>query len=467
MARVVFLQRIWHEYGGPQIISAVLKKYGHRVDLFIGRDSEAFLSQIQPGDIVAFSTMSGEHHWALKVASHIKNKINTLTVFGGAHPTYFPEIIEHPAVDVACCGEGEFAMLDLANAFDKGASLTDIPNLLVKRGNKIKRNNVRHLISDLDSLPFPDREIYYKYPLLKKSSLKTFMASRGCSFSCSFCFNEKLRSIYSDKGKYVRFRSPRNIINEIEEADSKYGLNSIYFVDDLFALNKEWLEEFVSAYKKKIKKPFVCSSNANTLNEDIIRLLKDSGCTAVSFGVETGNEKLRCALFNKPITNNQIERVSRLLKEYNLKFMTFNMIGFPKETTENALETINLNIKIGADYPRCSILTPYPGTRIAEHFKEEIKIDDILSTHQQFKISFKVPAPDELYNLHCFFQTAVIFPRSLWLIKRLIKLPPNILFKLWWLMVYFYVFVRSEMRSPIQTFIGALKTFGPMFKKRL
>jgi len=465
MARVVFLQRIWHEYGAPEIISAVLKKYGHEADLFIGRDAEALLDKIQPNDIIAFSTMSGEHHWALKVAGSIKAKIKALTVFGGPHPTYFPEIINHPAVDIACCGEGEFAMLDLANAYDKGADFIDIPNLLVKRGNKIKKNDVRPLIPDLDSLPFPDREIYYKYPFLKRSSLKTFMASRGCPFSCSFCFNDKLRDIYSDKGKYVRFRSPQNIINEIEETDSKYGLNSIYFVDDLFALNQEWVEEFLTLYKKKIKKPFVCSANVNTLNEDIIRLLKDSGCSTVSFGVETGNEELRCSLFNKPITNNQIAKIGLLLKKYRLKFMTFNMIGFPEETIENALDTISLNIKIGVQYPRCSILTPYPGTRIAERFREKIKIDDIRSHHQQFRISFEVPNPKELYNLHCFFQTAVIFPRSLWLIKRLIKFPPNKLFKLWWVIIYFYVFVRSETRNPFQAFGGALKTFGFTFKK--
>lgn len=466
MARVIFLQRIWHEYGAPEIIAAVLRKYGHTVDLFIEQGSGPLLDKIRPDDIVVFSTMTGEHHWALRVAAEIKERTNVLAVFGGPHPTYFPDIINHPAVDIACRGEGEFAMLDLANARDKGEDFSDIPNLLVKQGNKIKENEVRPLISNLDSLPFPDRGIYYKYRLITESPLKTFMAGRGCPFSCSFCFNEKLRLIYSNKGSYVRLRSPRNLINEIKETEAKYGLSSIYFVDDLFVFNLGWLKEFSPIYKKEIKKPFVCSAHVNTLNEEAISLLKDSGCYAVSFGIETGNEKLRSELFNKRITNDQIEDVGRLLKKYKLKSLSFNIIGFPGETAEDALETIRLNIKIGVDYPRCSILTPYPGTRIAEHFKEKIKVEDIRSTSQQLKISFEVPNPKELYNLHSFFQTAVIFPWSLWLIKKLVRFPPNILFRIWWAIIYFYVFVKSEARDPARTLASVFKTFGFAFNKR-
>jgi len=465
MARVIFLQRIWYEYGGPEIISSVLKRYGHEVDLFIGEEANVFLDKIQPKDIVAFSTMSGEHHWALEVATEIRKEKDVLTVFGGPHPTYFPEIINHPAVDIACCGEGEYSMLDLADAYDKGIDYTNIPNLSVKVSNKIKRNDVRALISDLDTLPFPDREIYYKYRLLKKASLKPFMASRGCPFSCSFCFNEKLRSIYSNKGKYIRFRSPRNLIDEIKEVESMYGLRSIYFADDLFVLNKKWLMEFTSIYKKEIKKPYVCSANVNTLNEEIIRILKDSGCHTVSFGIETGNERLRHELLNKSITNRQILEVGHLLKKYKLKFMTFNMIGLPGESIKNAFETIDLNIKIGTEYPRCSILTPYPGTKIAQDYKDKLRIKDIYSTFQQSEISFDVPHLKELINIHYFFQTAVIFPYLFWLIKRLIKLPPNILFRFWWAIVYFFVFVGSETRDLIQTFLFALKAFGLVFKK--
>jgi len=261
------------------------------------------------------------------------------------------------------------------------------------------------------------------------------------------------------KGEYIRFHSPRYLIDEIKDVKSKYGLQSVFFTDDLFALNQGWIEEFTSIYKKEIRKPFACSANVNTLNEEIIRLLKEAGCHAVSFGIETGNEKLRQRLLNKSINNEQIIKIGNLLKKYRLKFITFNIIGFPGEAVENALETIELNIKIKTDYPRCSLLTPYPGTRIAEHYRHKIKTKDLHSIYQQTELSFEVDKPKELYNLHCFFQTAVIFPYTLWLIKRLIKLPPNIFFKFWWLMVYFFIFAKSETRGLFQTFISAFKTF--------
>lgn len=461
MARIIFLQRIWYEYAGPEIISANLKRHGHSVDLFIGRYAKDFLNNIQEKDIIAFSVMSGEHNWALETARQIKEAKNVLTVFGGPYPTFYPDVVNHPGVDVACCGEGEFAMLDLANAHDKGGDYSNIPNISFKSSSGIKRNEVRPFVNDLDRLPFPDRAIYYdKYKIIRKSPLKTFMASRGCPFSCSFCFNEKLRDIYRNKGEYIRFYSPRNLINQIKDTESRYGLKSIYFVDDLFVFDQKWLGEFLQMYKDEIKKPFVCSANVATLNEEIIKLLKDVGCHAVSFGIETGNENLRSKVLNKRITNSQIENIGGLLKKYQIKALTFNVIGFPGETVENTFETIGLNVKIGAEYPRCSFLTPYAGTRLAERYKDKIKMKDIGSTYQQTRISFEVPEPEKLRNLHCFFQTAVLFPRLLWSIKKIIALPPNPFFKLWWAVVYFFIFIRSETRGFFHTLICAWRTFA-------
>ncbi|MBU4342702.1 MAG: B12-binding domain-containing radical SAM protein [Candidatus Omnitrophica bacterium] len=467
MARIIFLQRIWHEYLGPEIISANLKKHGHHVDLFIGRDTRSFLDKIQPKDIIAFSTMTGEHHWALEVAKGIKNKKDVMSIFGGPHPTFFPDIIKHPAVDIICRGEGEFSMLDLANACDKGNDYINIPNLSVKRGSDIKRNDVRPLIGDLNEIPFPDRELYYaKYRIIKESYLKPFMASRGCPFLCSFCFNEKLRTIYANKGQYVRFYSPLNLINQIKEVLSKYRFKSIYFMDDLFALNQKWLEEFAALYKKEIKMPFVCSSHVNALNEDIIRILKDAGCRVVSFGIETGNERLRNQLLNKHITNGQIEEIARLFKKYKLKFITFNMIGFPGETVSDALETIELNIRMGTPYPRCSFVTPYPGTEIAKRYKDKLIMKDIGSIDQQTRLSFEVKEPEKLYNLHYFFQTAILFPYLLRPIKKLVGFRPNILFKLWWIVVYFFIITRSETRNFFHTLIIAHRTFSFSLKEK-
>lgn len=469
MARIVFLQRLYYEYGGPSIISAVLKKNGHSVNLLIGEKTRSFLNSIEKPDIVAFSVMTGVHQWAIKIASEIKKEMDVLTVFGGAHPTYFPEMIEHHAVDVVCLGEGEYPMLDLAEAIDKDKDITDIPNLWVKRDERIYRNELRPLIENLDSLPLPDRQIYYHYSYLRKNPLKTFIAGRGCPYKCSFCFNPRLQEMYKGKGKYVRLRSPGNVIKEINKVKSEYGLKTVFFADDIFILDKKWLREFLPLYKKEICLPFTCDGRADTLDEKTAGLLQEAGCFCIRFGIESGNEQIRNRILKKGITNAQIINTAQILRKHKIKFMTYNMVGIPEETMKNAFETVELNIKIKTNYPRCSILTPYPGTEIAEYAAQKKLLDEspskILASSQQFESIVVSKYKNQILNLHSFFQTVVIFPWTLGIVKKLVKLPPNPFFRIWWAIVYFFVFIRAERRNLLHTFVFAIRTLKTVFEK--
>jgi radical SAM superfamily enzyme YgiQ (UPF0313 family) len=469
MAKIVFLQRLYYEYGGPMAISSVLKKNGHQVSLFIGESSKLFLKHIKETDILAFSTMTGMHQWAVKIAQEIKKQRDVLTVFGGPHPTYFPEMIENPAIDVVCIGEGEYAMLDIANCIGKDNDLSQIPNLWVKKDNNVYKNEVRPLVEDLDSFPFPDRDIYYKYFYLRSNPHKTFMAGRGCPYRCSFCFNPKLQEMYREKGRYVRFRSPDNVINEIKKVKMEYGLKTVFFADDIFVLDKGWLREFIKIYKKEIHLPFTCDGRADILDEENISLLKEGGCFCVRFGIESGDEDIRNKVLRKNITNAQIVQIAELLKKHDLKFLTYNMVGIPGETLEDAYETVDLNIKIKTDYPRCSILTPYPGTEIAADAVQknllELNPDEILASSQQRQSILNSSYKNQFLNLHLFFQTVVLFPWSWPLIKKLIKLPCNFIFTAWWATVYFFVFVKAEGRSFLHTFVFAVKSIKSMFEK--
>lgn len=470
MARIIFLQRIWYEYGGPEIISAVLKKHGHNVSLFIGEKTQHILSQLKGTDILAFSIMTGMHHWAIKIASEIKSKMSILTVFGGPHPTYFPEMIEHPGVDIICMGEGEYPMLELAEFLDRGKDITSISNLWIKRNGRIYRNEIRTLIEDLDSLPFPDREVYYDtYFYLRNNPLKTFMAARGCPYKCSFCFNPRLQDIYRGKGKYIRFRTPHNLIGEIKNVKNRYGLKKVFFADDIFILDKDWLREFLLLYKQEISLPFTCDGRADILDEEIAAFLQEAGCFCLRLGIESGNEKIRNGILKKYITNEQIINATKILKKHSLKFLTYNVVGIPEETIENAYETVEFNIKIKTNYPRCSILTPYPGTEIAKYAAKKNLLDvnsiKILVSSQQYESIISSEYKNQISNIHSFFQTAVIFPWSWGIIKRLMKLPPNPVFRLWWAAVYFFVFVKAEGRSFWYTLIFAIRTVRVVFER--
>ncbi|MFH0839254.1 MAG: radical SAM protein [Candidatus Omnitrophota bacterium] len=471
MAHIVFLQRHYYEYGAPAILSAVLKKSGHTTSLLIGEKARHFTSKIRPSDIVAFSTMTGLHHWALAIASEIKKATTALTVFGGPHPTYFPGIIEHPAVDVICRGEGEYPLLDIADTFDKGQDISQIANLWVKKEGHVYKNELRPLIEDLDGLPFPDRKVYYqRYAFLRKNPFKTFIAGRGCPYRCSFCFNPMLKAMYEGKGKYVRLRSPANLMQEIKNVRDTYGLKTIYFTDDILIINKPWLKNFFSLYKKEIFLPFTCDGRADILDEEIVVLLRESGCFCVRFGIESGNERIRTTLLNKNITNAQIVSAAALLKKYNLKFMTYNMVGIPEETIENVFETVTLNMNIKTDYPRCSLLTPYPGTQVEVYAADrkllEENVEVLRGSSQQYESIVRSRYKNQILNTHSFFQTAVMFPRTWNLIKRLIHFPHNSIFRLWWAFIYFFVFVKGERRSFFFTLVFAIRSVGSIFEKK-
>jgi len=471
MAKVVFLQDLLYEHLGTMYISSVLKKNSHRCDIFIdGADRNIINKCIKAKpDIVAFSITTGNQKWVLKTAKLIKNKLkDSIIIVGGPHPTYFPEIINSGYIDIVCRGEGEYAFLELANKLDQKEDITKIKNLWVKKGKKIYRNGFRRLIENLDELPFPDRELYYKYKKLRINPQKRFMTSRGCPYNCSFCFNHVLRTLYKDNGRYVRKRSVENVIREIEYVKNKYGIKTVYFDDDTFILDRKWVMEFLKIYKQRVNLPFICLVRIDLVTEDLIKAFKESKCKSVFFGIETGNEKLRNKLLNKNLSNKAIIRTAKLLKKYKIKFKTYNMLGLPDETLEDAMMTVKLNARIKTDYPWCSIFQPYPGTKLGDYtiekgyLKEEFNYNDIVPYYSKSLLVNKKNI-NEIINLQRLFFYGVKFPFLIPLIRKLIMLPPNFIFGFLFIMGYAYTYLGSEHISIINSFKIGLESISRLF----
>jgi radical SAM superfamily enzyme YgiQ (UPF0313 family) len=453
MAKMAFVQHIRFEYLGVMYVSSLLKKNGHQVEMFIPKRSQKIghivkeLSAFKP-DLVGFSCTTGTHKWALKCAEAIKHILPTKTVFGGPHPTYFPEIIDEPPVDIICRGEGEYPLLDLADKIDRDEDITSTLSCWFKKNGKIVRNDQRPLIEDLNHLPFPDRELYTtKYPSLRKSQ-KVFIASRGCPFNCTFCFNHQYKKLYKGKGTFVRYRSVENLIQEIQEvSDREKEMRTVYMQDDTLILDKEWVQEFADRYAREIHLPFICLIRADLTDESTIQKLSEACCKNVFFGIETGSEYLRNTLLKKGVTDEQICYTAQLLKKYGIKFRTYNMLGLPGETMEEAYKTIELNMKIKTDYPWCALFHPFPGTELGKYAEEhhllESPIDNSLPSF--FKTSrIKSIHKNELINLQKLFFWGVRFPRLMPVIKRIIKRRPNVLFEILFLIGYAWSYMRSE-----------------------
>lgn len=416
-------------------LSAYLQHHGHEARIFIdvaGTNAFADVEAYKP-QVVGFSCTTGLHHWALDFTRKYKAKYpDTITLLGGPHPTFYPWIIRDPALDYICVGEGEGAVLDLAHAVEGEGEASQIPNLWGKVDGEIFSNPVRPLIQDLDNLPFPDRTYYERYPITARETSKNFISGRGCAFKCNFCANHTLQELYRGKGKYVRFRSQENVIEEIQQVRQRYPVRFVGFSDDILIVNKKRLFPFLDLYRSQIGLPFLSTVRANLVDDEIVRALKEAGCISCVFGIESGVEKLRNEVLAKGVKDEEIYEAARLFRKYKICFGTYNMVGLPGETVEDAFETVKINARIRADFPWCSVLQPYPGTQIRRRIEadlgKELPVDEIGASYFTTSV-IRSREIRQLENLQKFFHLAVRFPFLQPVIRQLIKLPPNLIYQ--------------------------------------
>ena len=451
MARLLFLQQVAFEYVGVMGLSAYVKSKGHVCDILIeSEEGKDYYDKVRDfkADVIAFSTMTGSHIHYLKMADKVKKLLDVPVIFGGPHPTFFPEMIEHPSVDAICKGEGEEALVEYLEAAQNGGDFSKIENLWVKQDGKIIKNEIRCGQNDLNQYPATDRELYYKYKYLREYPTKPFITGRGCPYLCSFCFNGDFNQMYKGKMKTLRRISPERVIEEVLECKAKYPLNKIFFNDDIFIMDVHWLREFSELYREKVNIPYACNVRANTVTEEKVRLLKDSNCYLVMWGVESGNETRRREILHKNISNDQIRKAAELFRRYKIKMKSFNIMGSPGETLDEAVETIKLNAEVKIDYPWCSILQPYPRTEIAKIaqekgvLKEDFSLDDL---EKSFFSKSILQHPDmvRIERLQKLFYLGVKFPIFIPLFKWLTKFPLGFVFQGLFGVSFLYRFMRE------------------------
>lgn len=329
---------------GIMHLMSVIKGLGHNACI-ITSDHLKQVVDTKP-EVVCYSVMTGDQTFYDEINKTLKSQFDFYSIAGGPHPTFFPEMLEQSSFDAICIGEGEKALEDFILRFGS----TNVQNFWFKTSSGIIRNNVRPLV-DLDDLPQPDRSV-------EIGSIKHFMASRGCPFNCSYCFNKSYRDIYGGIG--IRYRSVDKVISEIREYPSRF----VYFQDDIFGIKLDWLKEFALHYKQKINVPFHCHLKAELLNKERVDLLRSAGCYSVHLAAESGNAQIREKILNRRVSNEQIINAVKMSKDAGLKVMLQNIIGLPFTTLENDFETLELNIQCSPTYAWASIFQPYPKTEL-------------------------------------------------------------------------------------------------------
>lgn len=330
--------------------------------------AEKFLKKEKP-DIVGIYTGTIMFNDCVKVAK-IAKKYGATVIAGGPHPTIMPDsVFKEKYFDAVCIGEGEETFEEYINTFYGNKEFENVKGIWFRKGKKVIKNQLREPITNLDSLPIPAYDLFdmkkYKENFLQLDTYDTnlkgisVVVSRGCPFNCSFC-QPTLRKIF---GKVFRMRSPEKVIEELKYLKDNYKINAFFFTDDTFTANKKWVHKFCSLMKKeKLGLLWGCNTRANTIDFEMMKLMKSAGLVKLKAGIESIVERIRNGIYNKGITEKQIKDLLKNAKKLKIQAAGYFMLGAPTETAGEVWKTINFAANSSLIEANFSIATPLPET---------------------------------------------------------------------------------------------------------
>lgn len=342
------------------------------------KDVEKELLKRKP-DLVALTALTPTIGRALETAQVVKETLpDSIVVMGGYHPTFnFIETLEDENVDIVIRGEGEYIMLNLVQALENQSSLHEVKGIVFedKNSKEIVVNPEAPLIQDLDELPFPALNLLpmKKYRLLDMDThMTTMITTRGCPMQCSFCSSAAMH------GKKIRERSVENIVDEIEYLKTNYDIDTIAFMDDTFTLKKRKVMAICDEIlKRNIEIMWGCTSRVDTLDEKLLKKMKEAGCITIFIGVESADQQ-QLDNMCKNTTIAKIENAFKIAHKLKIRTIASVALGMPGDTKEIMNKTVKFVHKLKPNYAIYSLATPYPGTRFYKEAFEKnlIKIKD-------------------------------------------------------------------------------------------
>ncbi len=361
-------------------------------------------------DWVGFSATTGTHRAYAAANRRIKAAFPHIrTCIGGPHATYFPE--DCLSYDLVWRGEADNLVLNTTSQVVLGP-----------------------YTENLDLIPDATRGAFYRdVPELRALKRRSFMASRGCPYSCTYCFNHKFRELYKGKPP-VRRRSIGRIIDELLRVKSEWGLDIVKFYDDLFPFEPgHGLEEFAREYRTKVGLPFHCLTRAERVTDDFARLLKEAGCYSMSVSIESGNEAYRRKYLRRNMSDETIHKAFETCRKHGINTFANTILGLPGTELEDEFKSVELNIEVGADLALFPIFHPYPLTELAETARAMGLWNGEFSGYgisymEASPLSFPKMRKRIQNNLALLGTVAAVFPKAWPAIKRLARMRENWLF---------------------------------------
>jgi anaerobic magnesium-protoporphyrin IX monomethyl ester cyclase len=235
--------------------------------------------------------------------------------------------------------------------------LKGIGGISYRNNGEIVHNPERPFIKDLDSIPFPSRDLLFNKASYNSEDMGILMTSRGCPYRCTYCAT----SIWK---RNTRYRSLDNVIDEIKFVINRYGTTQFTFKDDSFTVNRKRVHEFCDRLiDKKIKIKWDTNTRVNLVDEELFIKMKEAGCNSIKVGIETGSERI-LKLMRKHISLEQCREAARLFKKVGIHWTGYFMMGLPTETKEDAYRTLNFMKELKPDYASFCTYEPFPGTEL-------------------------------------------------------------------------------------------------------
>ncbi len=408
-SRTASVQINYWEPLGTLYVAATLREAGHQVRFMNGaftshREIIDEARSFQPDIAGIYSTTFGWKRAVLTAEGIKAVSQDIFTVAGGPYPIARrgKALEEARPIDAVVTGEGEMTLQELAQCLQRGGDLASVKGLAWRDGEGIVENPEMPLIEDLDSLPFPARDLlgepdrYIPPPATyRRKPVAVVITSRGCNRRCIFCFQIDRR-----RERGIRFRSVGNVLEEIEEC-LRQGYREIKFIDDTLAADYGRALELAGEIKRRrLDFTWFASACVHQVDYRLLRAFREAGCWAILMGAESGVQKNLNTL-RKGITLEQTRAAVKAAKDAGLRVFLPFLIGIPGETYEEALQTIEFACELDPDVANFHALTPFPGTELYENIEKYGSLSSELEDYTYQGAAF-VPytmTRDEIFRL--------------------------------------------------------------------
>jgi anaerobic magnesium-protoporphyrin IX monomethyl ester cyclase len=387
---------------GILYLSAYLKRAGFAVEVFDSTfrdfsDFEATVQRVKPRIVGLYANIITRDN-VIRLARIAKANGVEFVLAGGPDAPEWCELYFDNGIDIIGTNEGELTLEELIPRLQQKAmqDLEQVRGIIFRKNGRTHRTAPRPAITDLDALPWPDRDVlkmdeYFKaWKSHHGESSVSLITARGCPFHCSWCSSEVF-------GHTHRQRSPRDVVDEMLMLKERYTPDIMWISDDVLTINKKWTEQFIHEVKaRNAQHPYECLSRVDLVDRDILQGLKETGCFRIWYGAESGSQKVLDSM-RKGTTVEQVKTAAKITQETGMQAGFFILLGYPDETTADIRMTIDFLKETRPDVIGTSIAFPIKGTEFYARVEDRLVKNDNWSSRNQNKLLFKGKYPRLYY----------------------------------------------------------------------